>query len=166
MRKIKSFIIGFILSGIIFSLVGVVAAPAVYEAYLNRFPIYLNGDELALKGYNINGNTYFQLRNIADNIGDFNVDFSDSTILLTTGNTDYTVHSPDTAIYYAKRFIERDIERSQYTYTDFSASKAQDFPGCYYVYAERLNNDVTCYDVILVNVYGVGAYKETIEAME
>ena len=52
----------------------------------NKFPIQLNGNNVEIKGYNISGNTYFKLRDIADTVGGFNVDFADNTILLSNKN--------------------------------------------------------------------------------
>lgn len=76
----KQFITGFISGALICGAIG--AAAAVYEAQSNTFPIQLNGTEVSMEGYNINGYTYFKLRDIADTIGGFNVDFQNNTIQL------------------------------------------------------------------------------------
>lgn len=54
---------------------------ATYTATENAFPIKINGTETAMEGYNINGSTYFKLRDIGDRMG-FNVDFQDNTIYI------------------------------------------------------------------------------------
>lgn len=74
----KQFITGFISGALICGAIG--AAAAVYQAQSNTFPIQLNGTEVNMEGYNINGYTYFKLRDIADTIGGFNVDFQNNTI--------------------------------------------------------------------------------------
>lgn len=63
-----------------FGVAGVFAAQ--YAATGNPFPIQLNGQSVELEGYNINDNTYFKLRDIADVVGGFSVDFQNNTIRL------------------------------------------------------------------------------------
>ncbi len=63
-----------------------ISALANLEATPNQFPIKLNGKEISLEGYNINGSTYFKLRDIGDKIG-FGVDFADNTININMANT-------------------------------------------------------------------------------
>lgn len=53
-----------------------------YIATDNEFPVQLNGDNIELKGYNVDGNTYFKLRDIANKIGGFSVDFQNGIIQL------------------------------------------------------------------------------------
>lgn len=72
----KKFILGTI-TGAILCLS--ISALANFEAIPNAFPIKLNGNEVSLEGYNINGSTYFKLRDIGDKVG-FGVDFADNTI--------------------------------------------------------------------------------------
>ena len=57
-----------------------VALAVNYTATENTFPIQLNGENVNVEGYNIDGSTYFKLRDISDTVGGFNVDFNDSTI--------------------------------------------------------------------------------------
>lgn len=78
----KNFIIGFICGGLIFGVGGAFAAN-VYNAYENPYPVKVNGEQVHLEGYNINDNTYFKLRDVADAIGGLRVDFVDNTITLT-----------------------------------------------------------------------------------
>lgn len=51
----------------------------------NTFPIMLNGSNVEIEGYNINGSTYFKLRDIGDKVG-FNVDFENDTIMISQKN--------------------------------------------------------------------------------
>lgn len=74
----KSNIASFIAGAIIFGSVGVFAGQ--YNATDNPFPIQLNGNDVSIEGYNIDGSTYFKLRDIADVVGGFWVNFYDNTI--------------------------------------------------------------------------------------
>ena len=75
----KKYIAG-IATGVILSCT--VALAVNYTATENTFPIQLNGENVNVEGYNIDGSTYFKLRDIADTVGGFNVDFNDNTIQL------------------------------------------------------------------------------------
>ena len=75
----KKYIAG-IATGVIISCT--VALAVNYTATENTFPIQLNGENVNVEGYNIDGSTYFKLRDIADTVGGFNVDFNDNTIQL------------------------------------------------------------------------------------
>ena len=71
--------------------IGVVAAVSVtalaeYIANSNAFPVKVNGRDAQLEGYNIEGSTYFKLRDVADAVGGFSVDFVDNTITIQTDN--------------------------------------------------------------------------------
>lgn len=82
----KNFITGVVVGGLVFGAVGVFAGQ--YVATDNYFPIELNGEKIPLIGYNVEGSTYFKLRDIADKVGGFTVDFQNNTIkLTTTGNS-------------------------------------------------------------------------------
>lgn len=68
---------------IIGSLLTATGAFAVqYVATDNPFPVQLNGQDVNIQGYNIEGNTYFKLRDIADVVGGFTVGFENDTIVL------------------------------------------------------------------------------------
>ena len=82
-NNIKQLIIG-IITGSIITLS--ISALANFEAIPNQFPIKLNGNDVSLEGYNINGSTYFKLRDIGDKVG-FGVDFADNTINITMVNS-------------------------------------------------------------------------------
>lgn len=76
----RNFIIGVITGALVFGTVGVFAGQ--YIATENTFPIKLNNNNVNLNGYNVDGSTYFKLRDIADVVGGFNVDFKNNTIRL------------------------------------------------------------------------------------
>lgn len=80
----KRFIAGFACGAVLFGTIGVFAVQ--YVAVENPFPVWLNGEEVKIEGYNINDNTYFKLRDIADAVGSFDVDFYENTILISTEN--------------------------------------------------------------------------------
>ena len=84
----KQFIFGFIAGAVTFGAVGALAAGVIAEP--NPFPIKLNGDSVEINGYNINGSTYFRLRDIANTVGGFNVDFRDNTICLSKDGYEYS----------------------------------------------------------------------------
>ena len=81
----KKFILGFISGAILFSVAGALAAS--FTANPNPFPIKLNGNDVTIEGYNIEGSTYFKLRDIADVLGGFEVGFDDGTITLTSATS-------------------------------------------------------------------------------
>ena len=63
----NKFILGFITGGIICATATGFAVEYVVTA--NPFPVAVNGTETAIEGYNINDNTYFKLRDVADAVG-------------------------------------------------------------------------------------------------
>lgn len=71
-------IICFIAGAMIFGSAGVLAGQ--YTATDNSFPVKLNGNNVQIEGYNIEGSTYFKLRDIADVVGSFEVGFQNNTI--------------------------------------------------------------------------------------
>lgn len=78
----RSFITGFICGGIICA--AVTSFAVEYAVTINPFPVKVNGAEKAIEGYNINDNTYFKLRDVADAVGGFEVGFADNTITIDT----------------------------------------------------------------------------------
>lgn len=77
----KNFILGFISGGIICAAItGFAVEYAVTE---NPYPVKVNGETTVIEGYNINDSTYFKLRDIADAVGGFRVDFVNDEIALT-----------------------------------------------------------------------------------
>lgn len=143
----KKFIIGFITGGIICA--AVTGFAVEYAVTANPYPVKVNGSETAIEGYNINDETYFKLRDVADAVGGFTVGFSDNTITIDTetapeptsvpvssaditivrgddGN-DYTsdgleIHYVDDVAYVMKGSIQRKIEASGITGYSFSTS--------------------------------------------
>ena len=81
----KQFIAGVVVGSILSGAIGVFAGQ--YMATSNPFPVQLNGNAVSLEGYNINDNTYFKLRDIADAVGGFTVGFNDNKIQLETTPT-------------------------------------------------------------------------------
>ena len=102
----KKYIAG-IATGVILSCS--VALAVSYTATENTFPIQLNGENVNVEGYNIDGSTYFKLRDIADTVGGFNVDFNDNTIQLSKDGYVYET-KPSTKDFVlddnAKSFLE------------------------------------------------------------
>ena len=83
MKNIKTLTLGILIGAI--ATVSITAL-AEYLTVPNPFPIKVNGTETAIEGYNINDNTYFKLRDVADAVGGFEVGFTDNTITINTGN--------------------------------------------------------------------------------
>lgn len=78
----KSFVTGFISGAAAFTMAGVLAANMVTTP--NAYPVQLDGKAVTIEGYNVDDYTYFKLRDIADAVGGFDVDFKDDTIVLTS----------------------------------------------------------------------------------
>lgn len=78
----KKFILGFITGGTICA--AVTGFAVEYAVTVNPFPVKVNGVETSIEGYNINDNTYFKLRDVADAVGGFQVGFTDNTITIDT----------------------------------------------------------------------------------
>ena len=85
----KDLIVGVVIGAILFGNVGIIASN-IYNITPNPFKITVNGLSKNIEGYNINGSTYFKLRDIGNEVG-FNVDFKENTIMIEntdeTGNT-------------------------------------------------------------------------------
>lgn len=90
-KRLQGLITGVIAGIIIAVSVGVLAAQ--YTATDNSFPVIYNGNQVSLQGYNIDGSTYFKLRDIADVVGGFDVGFENNTITLTDNSNSNTVTS-------------------------------------------------------------------------
>lgn len=86
--KHKEFILGIILGSIIFGSLTIMASELL-NVSLNPFKIKVNGVNKNIEGYNINGSTYFKLRDIGSQVG-FDVDFKENTIMINTNNTSTT----------------------------------------------------------------------------
>lgn len=81
----KKFLIGLICG--IFISSSTVMAYQSYVAYKNEYSVFVDGQESDIDGYNINGYTYFKLRDIGKYIG-FNVDFKEGDIIINTYQND------------------------------------------------------------------------------
>ncbi len=77
----KNFVTGFLFGGIICA--AITGFAVEYIININPYPIKVNGVEKDIEGYNINDNTYFNLRDVSDAVGGFRVDFVNDTIVLT-----------------------------------------------------------------------------------
>lgn len=77
--KGNKFTLGFIIGGIICGGIGAIATEYIVNP--NPYPIYVDGQPAEIEGYNINDKTYFQLRDIGEEIG-FDVDFINDTIIV------------------------------------------------------------------------------------
>ena len=93
----KKFILGFITGGIICATATGFAVE--YAVTANPFPVAVNGTETAIEGYNINDNTYFKLRDVADAVGGFNVGFSDNAITIDTDTAAQPTPTPTVKPY-------------------------------------------------------------------
>lgn len=80
--KHKEFIAGVVLGGVIFGSITIFANDLL-NVTINPFKVKVDGIERRIEGYNINGNTYFKLRDIGEYVG-FDVDFKEETILIKT----------------------------------------------------------------------------------
>ena len=80
--KHREFILGILLGSVIFAAM-TVFADNVLDVVVNPFKIKVNGEETFIEGYNINGNSYFKLRDIGKYTG-FDVDFKEDTIMINT----------------------------------------------------------------------------------
>lgn len=94
----KKFISGLVVGTIITSIVGVFAVNSIYE---NPYPIFVNGEQKQIQGYNVDDYSYFKLRDIADAVGGFTVDFQNDAIQIAKdgySNETATATVPETAI--------------------------------------------------------------------
>ena len=73
----KKFVLGFIIGALLFSFASVYAAGELNIAS-NPFPVFINGVQTEVDGYNINGYTYLKLRDFE--LAGLKVDFKDRKI--------------------------------------------------------------------------------------
>jgi len=65
MKKYKQFTVGFLIGSVLFSTLGVFATNELgLTIKLNQYPIFFNGEQVAVEGYNINDYTYMKLGDI------------------------------------------------------------------------------------------------------
>lgn len=91
----KQTLVSFILGGILFSSAGVFAATQL-NVIPNQYPIKVDNKEVDIEGYNIDGRTYLQLRDITE-ILNADLDFQNNTILIDTDTSDTEVISNELA---------------------------------------------------------------------
>ena len=95
MKSKLYFLAGLLLGVMVITCTG--AAAAVSEtvtAKVTTSPIYLDGEQVTLEGYNIGGHNYFKLRDIGALLG-FNVYWSEGGVQIQS-NTAYTGRAPET----------------------------------------------------------------------
>lgn len=127
----KNFIMGFIGGGIICATVTGLAVE--YAVTVNPFPVKVNGAEAAIEGYNINDNTYFKLRDVADAVGGFRVDFVNNEIMITTvESTPTPTEMPD--LIPAKDLLELSEGET------IDGLPAMLYNGKYYVYQQDIED--------------------------
>ncbi|MGN1097877.1 MAG: hypothetical protein ACI4SS_03155, partial [Clostridia bacterium] len=95
----RNFIAGFVSGAVAFSVVGAVAANLT--ASPNTYPVKLDGKEVSIEGYNVDNYTYFKLRDIADTVGGFEVDFKDDAIILSTDGEKGTISLKEQGMFSA-----------------------------------------------------------------
>lgn len=127
----NQFITGFLSGALIFGVVGALAA--TYTATNNPFPVKLNGNDVQIEGYNIDGSTYFKLRDVADTVGGFDVGFNNNTIQLSKDGYTYE----DTKAAVEQTYNE---EESQKIYYDFLTNAK--YIQTTSLSGETINNDV------------------------
>lgn len=129
----KNNIACFISGAIITSTIGAIAAS--YTATTNEFPIKLNGQDIQLEGYNINGNTYFKLRDIGNKMG-FDVEFNNDTIYIgdiSANSSDISYYSnpyswcPDFGEYTSTTLLENGIQEGEFTKSYIYYAEKSDF---------------------------------------
>ena len=82
----KKFTLGFVIGGVVCS--ALTGFTVEYAVTANPFPIKVDGIAKSIESYNINDNTYFKLRDIADAVGGFTVGFTNNTITISTSQAE------------------------------------------------------------------------------
>lgn len=81
-RDYKNIVIGIVIGGLLTCSIGAIA-DNIYSVTENPYPITINGKAKSIEGYNIDGSTYFKLRDIGKQVG-FEVGFNEGVISITT----------------------------------------------------------------------------------
>lgn len=79
-KKYFHMALGVVIGAVITTSVSI-SANYLYEVSPNQYPVVLDGKTEAMDGYNIDGYTYFKLRDIGEKVG-FTTEFSDNKILI------------------------------------------------------------------------------------
>ena len=77
MKKVLTFATGLIIGGVLFGGTAAVAASGIL-AQPSSNPVYVDGKQVQMEAYAINGNNYVKLRDIGEAVG-FNVYWDGST---------------------------------------------------------------------------------------
>lgn len=144
----NKFITGVIIGGMVFGTVGAFAGQ--YVATENPFPIQLNGKNVSIKGYNIEGSTYFKLRDIADVMGGFDVGFNNNTIQLAKEGYSYSNTTENDVVYYKEKTWCPDF--GAFTGAVLKTSSVGESGTIYYTYdmnTMKIDNHTKYYDLIL-----------------
>ncbi len=140
----KRFVLGFIIGGVICS--ALTGFAVEYAVTANPFPVKVNGVETPIEGYNINDNTYFKLRDVADAVGGFTVGFADNTITIDTPQIEPSEPSetPTPAPSAVKPTLDPNKEyvlEDLIEYTTDDGLSVYNFDGKYYVMIVNLMSD-------------------------
>ncbi len=89
----KQTVVSFILGGVLFSSAGVFATTQL-NIVPNSYPIVVNDENADVEGYNIEGRTYLQLRDITNILG-ISLDFKNNTIYINTKDSNISDNKID-----------------------------------------------------------------------
>lgn len=84
----KKFIAGIMATALALTTVTAFGADGVKA---NSYPVQLDGKDVEIEGQNIDGYTYFKLRDIANAVGGFEVEFKDGKIALTSKQNELSI---------------------------------------------------------------------------
>lgn len=84
----KKFIAGIMATALALTTVTAFGADGVKT---NSYPVQLDGKDVEIEGQNIDGYTYFKLRDIANAVGGFDVEFKDGKIALTSKQNELSI---------------------------------------------------------------------------
>ena len=145
----NKFITGVIIGGMVFGTAGAFAGQ--YVATENPFPVQLNGSNVSIEGYNIEGSTYFKLRDIADIISGFDVGFDNNTIQLVKEGYSYSTNSDkNDIVYYSDKPWCPDF--GAFTGATLKDTTVGENGTIYYTYdalTMKIDNHTKYYDLIL-----------------
>lgn len=150
----------FVAGALIFGAAGVFAGQ--YAATENVFPVQLNGENIQIEGYNIEGSTYFKLRDIADIIGGFNVDFNNGTIQLSKDGYVYDNSAVSKREGFVDKYLISELEDGNFAEYDLDCDGKKDTLSVHLHSAYEATGDETLrgfarYDFIINGeVYHIG----------
>ena len=113
----KKEIICFVLG--VLTAIGITALAAQMEVNPNAFPVLVDGQPVSIEGYNLNGYTYFKLRDIGNSIG-FDVEFKDNTIAINTsgGKEQEKPVTPEEAYEEMKVRLDEKVKAGEMTQSE------------------------------------------------